>query len=78
MNKELYNIRCELEKIPDRATTFENCVRKALSESVAQHSHYIDRICDYLKVRDSMKVLRQVKIHNTRKARKQKDDKTNR
>lgn len=65
--KVLYNIRSELEKIPDRATTFENCVRARLSNSVAQHTHHIDKICKYLSVRDSLKVLRQVKEYNRKK-----------
>lgn len=75
LKNNLYNIRSELESIPSREITFENCVKEKLSKSIDIHSQYIKRICDYLKVRDSMKVLKYTKEFNKKRGRKTNNDK---
>lgn len=76
MNNILYNIRSELKKIPSRKETLERCVKERLDSSVLQHQYSVKRVCDYINSRDSIKVLRQVKVHEKKK-RRLKDDKTN-
>lgn len=77
LKNKLYNIQCELDKIPSRSSTFETCVKKRLSRSVDIHSQYVKRICGYLNSRNSIKVLRQVKEFNKKKSKRLNNDKTN-
>ena len=72
LKNKLYNIQVELNKIPARDVTLEMCVKKRLERSIDVHSQHVKRICDYLKVRDSLKVLRQVKEFNKKKAKRSK------
>ena len=70
LKNKLYNIKEELENIPTRSKTFEKCIRKRLESSIDAHSQYMKRICDYLRVRDSAKVLRTIKEFNKKKGKK--------
>lgn len=69
MKNKLYNIKSELENIPSREKTFESCIRNRLSRAVDAHSHYVKRICDYLSVRSSIKVLKYANKMSKKKKR---------
>ena len=73
MNKMLYNIRSELNDIQSRNVTFEKCIKARLSNSIAQHKKDVNRICKYLKMRNSLKVLTQINKFNKKKMRKKND-----
>lgn len=75
LKNKLYNIKEELENIPSRSKTFEMCVKKRLESSIDAHSQYMKRICEYLKIRDSAKVLRTIKEFNKKKGKRASNDK---
>ena len=77
LKNKLYNIQVELNKIPARNVTLEKCIQRRLERSVDAHSQYVVRICEYLKIRDSAKVLRQIKEFNKKKAKRSSNGKSN-
>jgi len=77
LKNKLYNIESELKNIPSREITFESCIKTRLSQSIDVHSQHVKRICDYLKYRDSVKVLRTIKEYNKKKSKRKSDGKIN-
>ena len=77
LRNKLYNIKSELSNIQPRETTFVSCVKTRLSQSIDIHSQHVKRICDYLKYRDSVKVLRTIKEYNKKKSKRSSNAKIN-